>query len=69
MDAPLRAARDLILPMLATAAPLVYYLVLSKTDPAWELASVEAMVEQWKEAGIRTRIGGDSTGRPQGRAR
>jgi peptide/nickel transport system substrate-binding protein len=27
-----------------------------KPDPAWELASVEAMVEQWKEAGIRAKI-------------
>jgi peptide/nickel transport system substrate-binding protein len=27
-----------------------------KPDPAWELASVEAMVEQWKEAGIRVKI-------------
>jgi len=27
-----------------------------KPDPAWELASVEAMVEQWKEAGIRCKI-------------
>ncbi|MFW6077872.1 MAG: ABC transporter substrate-binding protein [Hyphomicrobiales bacterium] len=25
-------------------------------EPSWELASVEAMVEQWKEAGIRTKI-------------
>src|SRR5919106_6955019 len=30
--------------------------IACKPDPAWELASVEAMVEQWKEAGIRTRI-------------
>ncbi len=27
-----------------------------KPDPAWELATVEAMVEQWKEAGIRCTI-------------
>jgi peptide/nickel transport system substrate-binding protein len=27
-----------------------------KPDPAWEVASVEAMVEQWKEAGINVRI-------------
>ena len=27
-----------------------------KPDPSWELASVEAMVEQWKEAGIRSKI-------------
>jgi hypothetical protein len=32
------AARDLALPLAATAAPLVYYLVLSLTDDAWELA-------------------------------
>lgn len=30
--------------------------IACKPDPAWELSSVEAMVEQWKEAGIRTRI-------------
>lgn len=30
--------------------------IACKPDPAWEIASVEAMVEQWKEAGIRTRI-------------
>jgi peptide/nickel transport system substrate-binding protein len=30
--------------------------IACKPDPAWELASVEAMVEQWKEAGIRTKI-------------
>ena len=27
-----------------------------KPDPAWEQSSVEAMVEQWKEAGIRCKI-------------
>jgi peptide/nickel transport system substrate-binding protein len=27
-----------------------------KPDPAWELATVEAMVEQWKEAGINCKI-------------
>jgi hypothetical protein len=32
------AAKDLILPLAATAAPLVYYLVLSHTDDAWRLA-------------------------------
>lgn len=37
--APLgRSVRDLAVPLAATAAPLVYYLVLSQTDPAWELA-------------------------------
>jgi peptide/nickel transport system substrate-binding protein len=30
--------------------------IACKPDPAWEIASVEAMVEQWKEAGINTRI-------------
>ena len=30
--------------------------IACKPDPSWELASVEAMVEQWKEAGIRTKI-------------
>ena len=34
----LGAVRDLAIPIAATAAPLVYYLVLSLTDPAWELA-------------------------------
>jgi hypothetical protein len=32
------AGRRLALPLAATAVPLVYYLVLSLTDPAWELA-------------------------------
>ena len=27
-----------------------------KPDPSWEQAAVEAMVEQWKEAGIRAKI-------------
>ena len=27
-----------------------------KPDPSWEQAAVEAMAEQWKEAGIRTKI-------------
>ena len=30
--------------------------IACKPDPSWELASVEAMVEQWKEAGIRSKI-------------
>ena len=30
--------------------------IACKPDPAWEVRSVEAMVEQWKEAGIRTKI-------------
>ena len=32
------AARDLALPAVATAVPLVYYLLLSKLDDAWKLA-------------------------------
>jgi hypothetical protein len=32
------AARDLALPLAATAAPLAYYLVLSHVDASWELA-------------------------------
>lgn len=30
--------------------------IACKPDPAWEVRSVEAMVEQWKEAGIRCKI-------------
>jgi peptide/nickel transport system substrate-binding protein len=30
--------------------------ITCKPDPAWELACVEALVEQWKEAGIRCSI-------------
>jgi peptide/nickel transport system substrate-binding protein len=30
--------------------------ITCKPDPAWELAAVEAMVEQWKEANIRCKI-------------
>jgi peptide/nickel transport system substrate-binding protein len=30
--------------------------IACQPEPSWELASVEAMVEQWKEAGIRTKI-------------
>jgi peptide/nickel transport system substrate-binding protein len=30
--------------------------ITCKPDPAWEIASVQAMIEQWKEAGIRTKI-------------
>jgi hypothetical protein len=32
------ALRDLAAPLAATAAPLVYYLLLSRSDEAWELA-------------------------------
>jgi hypothetical protein len=34
----LSSARDLALPLAATAVPLVYYFLLSQTDAAWELA-------------------------------
>jgi hypothetical protein len=38
-DRPLiRSARDLAVPLAATALPLLYYFVLSKADAAWELA-------------------------------
>ena len=30
--------------------------IASKKEPAWELQAVQAMVEQWKEAGIRVNI-------------
>ena len=30
--------------------------IAAKKDPAWELQAVQAMVEQWKEAGIRVNI-------------
>ena len=30
--------------------------IASKKDPAWEIQAVQAMVEQWKEAGIRVKI-------------
>ena len=30
--------------------------IVCKPDPAWEQASVEAMVQQWQEAGIRCKI-------------
>jgi hypothetical protein len=35
---PLASVRDLAAPLAAAIAPLVYYLVLSRVDPAWELA-------------------------------
>ena len=38
-DKPLlRSALDLAIPVAAVVAPLIYYFVLSQTDPAWELA-------------------------------
>ena len=30
--------------------------IATKQDPPWELATVQAMVEQWKDAGIRVSI-------------
>lgn len=30
--------------------------IYGKADPTWEAAAIEAMVEQWKEAGIRAKI-------------
>lgn len=30
--------------------------IYGKSDPTWEAAAIEAMAEQWKEAGIRARI-------------
>ncbi|RMD61203.1 MAG: ABC transporter substrate-binding protein [Alphaproteobacteria bacterium] len=34
----------------------VEFEINAKKDPAWELAAVQAMVEQWKDAGIRAKI-------------
>ena len=40
--------RRLALPLVATALPLVYYLVLSKADPAWRLADrVNDAIPRW----------------------
>lgn len=44
---PLGAARDLAVPLAAGAAPLVYYLVLSLTDPSWELAGEVNAMPRW----------------------
>ena len=41
------AVRDLALPVAATAAPLVYYFVLSQTDPSWELAGAVNDFPRW----------------------
>jgi hypothetical protein len=41
------AVRDLVAPLLATAAPLVYYLVLSLTDASWELAGTVNDLPRW----------------------
>lgn len=42
-----RAARDLAAPLVATALPLLYYLILSHTDPAWKLAQVANDLPRW----------------------
>jgi hypothetical protein len=42
-----RAARDLVLPVAATAAPLVYYWALSRSDASWELAGVVNDFPRW----------------------
>jgi hypothetical protein len=42
-----RASRDLAAPVAATAAPLVYYWVLSRTDPSWELAGAVNDFPRW----------------------
>jgi hypothetical protein len=41
------AVRDLALPLAATAAPLVYYFVLSRTDASWELAGAVNDFPRW----------------------
>ncbi len=41
------AAADLVLPVAATAAPLVYYWVLSRSDSSWELAGVVNDFPRW----------------------
>ena len=41
------ALRDLALPVAATAAPLVYYFVLSRTDTSWELAGAVNDFPRW----------------------
>jgi hypothetical protein len=41
------AARGLALPLAATAAPLVYYLLLSLSDPSWELAGRVNELPRW----------------------
>lgn len=42
-----RAIRDLALPIVATAAPLVYYFLLSKLDASWELANTANDLPRW----------------------
>lgn len=41
------AAGDLLGPLAATALPLVYYLALSRADPAWKLAQVANDLPRW----------------------
>ena len=41
------AAGDLALPLAATAAPLVYYLLLSLLDPSWEMAGQVNDLPRW----------------------
>jgi hypothetical protein len=43
----LAAARELAAPLAATAAPLVYYYVLSKSDASWELAGAVNDFPRW----------------------
>ncbi len=43
----LAAARDLALPLAATAAPLIYYFVLSKSDASWKLADAVNDFGRW----------------------
>ena len=44
---PARAAADLVGPVAATAAPLVYYLVLSRSDASWKLAGEVNDFPRW----------------------
>jgi hypothetical protein len=44
---PGAAVRDLAGPVAATAAPLVYYLLLSRLDASWELAGVVNDLPRW----------------------
>jgi hypothetical protein len=44
---PLAAARDLLVPLLAIAAPLGYYLLLSLFDPSWEVAGRVNDLPRW----------------------
>ena len=40
-------ARDAVPMLMAVALPLVYYLILSRTDPSWELAGVINDIPRW----------------------